>query len=122
VWFSESNPYKLSDKRLSIFWIQITSDIASDLQTCESECHFRLTTLKGVVFRIRSIQVFQLVDERNVGRKPKSLSFEGAGAMPLTTITAWGALYDKTYDMVEENHLLKTVANLIDNKRNCLLQ
>ena len=36
---------------------------------------------------------FQLVDERIVGRKPKSLSFEEAAAMPLTTITAWEALY-----------------------------
>jgi NADPH:quinone reductase-like Zn-dependent oxidoreductase len=32
---------------------------------------------------------FHLVDERIVGRKPKSLSFEEAAAMPLTTITAW---------------------------------
>ena len=31
----------------------------------------------------------------NVGRKPKSLSFEEAAAMPLTTITAWEALYDR---------------------------
>jgi NADPH:quinone reductase len=38
---------------------------------------------------------FHLVDERIVGRKPKSLSFEGAAAMPLTTITAWEALYDR---------------------------
>ena len=37
---------------------------------------------------------FHLVDERIVGRKPKSLSFEEAAAMPLTTITAWEALYD----------------------------
>ena len=38
---------------------------------------------------------FHLVDERIVGRKPKSLSFEEAVAMPLTTITAWEALYDR---------------------------
>ena len=38
---------------------------------------------------------FHLVDERIVGRKPKSLSFEEATAMPLTTITAWEALYDR---------------------------
>jgi NADPH:quinone reductase-like Zn-dependent oxidoreductase len=40
---------------------------------------------------------FHLVDERIVGRKPKSLSFEEAAAMPLTTITAWEALYDRLY-------------------------
>jgi NADPH:quinone reductase len=38
---------------------------------------------------------FHLVDERIVGRKPKSLSFEEAAAMPLTTVTAWEALYDR---------------------------
>jgi NADPH2:quinone reductase len=38
---------------------------------------------------------FHLVDERIVGRKPRSLSFEQAAAMPLTTITAWEALFDR---------------------------
>jgi zinc-binding alcohol dehydrogenase family protein len=38
---------------------------------------------------------FHLVDERIVGRKPDSLSFAEAAALPLTTITAWEALYDR---------------------------
>jgi NADPH2:quinone reductase len=38
---------------------------------------------------------FHLVDERIVGRKPTSLSFEEAAAMPLTAITAWEALFDR---------------------------
>jgi NADPH:quinone reductase len=38
---------------------------------------------------------FHLVDERIVGRKPKSLSFVEAAALPLTTITAWEALFDR---------------------------
>ncbi|MFL6237518.1 MAG: zinc-binding alcohol dehydrogenase family protein [Thermoanaerobaculia bacterium] len=38
---------------------------------------------------------YHLVDERIVGRKPRSLSFEEAAAMPLTTITAWEALFDR---------------------------
>ena len=38
---------------------------------------------------------YHLVDERIVGRKPKTLSFEQAAAMPLTTITAWEALFDR---------------------------
>ncbi len=37
----------------------------------------------------------QLVDERLVGHKPKSLSFAQAAALPLTTITAWEALFDR---------------------------
>ncbi len=36
-----------------------------------------------------------LIDERIVGHKPDSLSFAEAAAMPLTTITAWEALFDR---------------------------
>jgi len=36
-----------------------------------------------------------LVDERIVGRKPASLDFAQAAAMPLTAITAWEALFDR---------------------------
>lgn len=36
-----------------------------------------------------------LVDERIVGRKPKSLSFAEAAALPLTSITAWELLFDR---------------------------
>ncbi len=36
-----------------------------------------------------------LVDERIVGRKPTSLSFAEAAAVPLTTITAWETLFDR---------------------------
>ena len=38
---------------------------------------------------------FHLVDERLVGRKPKSLSFIEAAALPLTTVTAWEMLFDR---------------------------
>jgi len=37
---------------------------------------------------------FHVVDERIVGRKPKSLGFAEAAGMPLTTITAWEMLFD----------------------------
>ncbi|MDP3176114.1 MAG: zinc-binding alcohol dehydrogenase family protein [Phenylobacterium sp.] len=37
---------------------------------------------------------FQLVDERIVARKPQSLNFAEAAAMPLTTLTAWEALFE----------------------------
>lgn len=36
-----------------------------------------------------------IVDERIVGYKPKSLNFADAAAMPLTSITAWEALFDR---------------------------
>ncbi|MEH3155027.1 MAG: zinc-binding alcohol dehydrogenase family protein [Gordonia paraffinivorans] len=35
-----------------------------------------------------------LVDERVVGRKPSSIDFGEAAALPLTTITAWESLFD----------------------------
>tara|TARA_R110000868_G_scaffold2384_7_gene17737 strand:- start:17871 stop:18881 length:1011 start_codon:yes stop_codon:yes gene_type:complete len=38
---------------------------------------------------------YQLVDERIVGSKPKSLSFAVAAALPLTTITAYEAFFDR---------------------------
>ena len=36
-----------------------------------------------------------LVDERIVGRKPKTLDFVQAAALPLTTLTAWEILFDR---------------------------
>lgn len=38
---------------------------------------------------------YQLVDERIVGNKPKSLSDSEAAALPLTTITAWELLFER---------------------------
>src|SRR6202008_2467907 len=38
---------------------------------------------------------FHLVAERIVARKPKKLDFAQAAAMPLTSITAWEAFYDR---------------------------
>ena len=38
---------------------------------------------------------FHLVDERIVGGKPESLDFVHAAALPLTSITAWEALFDR---------------------------
>ena len=38
---------------------------------------------------------YHLVDERIVGRKPASLDWSEAAALPLTAITAWEALFDR---------------------------
>lgn len=45
--------------------------------------------------RAGSNSEFHLVDERIVGAKPRTLDFEEAAALPLTTITAWEALFDR---------------------------
>src|SRR5829696_979495 len=49
----------------------------------------------GSVARPGSYATLQLVDERIVGRKPRSLDFAAAAAVPLTAITAWEALFDR---------------------------
>ena len=49
----------------------------------------------GDITRSGSNAQFQLVDERIVGFKPKSLSFAEAAALPLTTITAYEAFFDR---------------------------
>lgn len=38
---------------------------------------------------------WHLIDEHLVGKKPKSLSFSQAAAMPLTSLTAWELLFDR---------------------------
>ncbi len=38
---------------------------------------------------------FQLVDERILARKPESLNFAEAAALPLTSLTAWEILFDR---------------------------
>jgi len=48
----------------------------------------------GDVTRSGSNAEFQAVDERIVGRKPKSLDFIDAAGLPLTSITAWEMLFD----------------------------
>jgi NADPH2:quinone reductase len=49
----------------------------------------------GAIDRPGANAQLHLVDERIVGRKPKSLSFTEAAALPLTSITAWELLFDR---------------------------
>ena len=49
----------------------------------------------GAINRQGSNAEYQLVDERIVGRMPASLDFAEAAALPLTTITAYEALFDR---------------------------
>ena len=49
----------------------------------------------GDITRSGSYAQFQLVDERIVGHKPKTLQHAEAAALPLTTITAFEALFDR---------------------------
>jgi zinc-binding alcohol dehydrogenase family protein len=49
----------------------------------------------GDITRRGSNAEFQAVDERIVARKPASLGFADAAALPLTTITAWETLFER---------------------------
>ena len=49
----------------------------------------------GAINRDGTNAEFHLVDERIVGPKPASLDFPQAAALPLTTITAWEAMFDR---------------------------
>jgi zinc-binding alcohol dehydrogenase family protein len=49
----------------------------------------------GSITRPGSYSEYHLVDERIAGRKPGSLTFADAAALPLTSITAWELLFDR---------------------------
>ena len=49
----------------------------------------------GDITRSGSNAEYQLIDERIVGHKPKNLSVPEAAAMPLTSLTAYEALFDR---------------------------
>lgn len=49
----------------------------------------------GSILRPGANSALHLVDERIVGRKPATLSFAEAAALPLTTLTAWELLFDR---------------------------
>lgn len=49
----------------------------------------------GSIARPGANAEFQLVDERIVSIKPKSLSFSESAALPLTSITAWELLFER---------------------------
>jgi NADPH2:quinone reductase len=49
----------------------------------------------GSILRQGTNSEFHLVDERIVGKKPRTLSFAQAAALPLTSLTAWELLFDR---------------------------
>ena len=63
----------------------------------ENTSHFApgdIVYYAGDITRQGSNAEYQLVDERIVGKKPKSLSDAEAAALPLTAITAWELLFE----------------------------
>ena len=57
----------------------------------------------GAINRSGSYSEYQLVDERIAAKKPASLSFAEAAALPLTSITAWEALFERLHIPKDKN-------------------
>ncbi len=49
----------------------------------------------GSITRPGTNSEYHLVDERIVGRKPRTLDFAEAAALPLTAVTAWELMFDR---------------------------
>lgn len=67
----------------------------------------------GDVTRSGTNAQYHLVDERVVGRKPATLDFAQAAALPLTAITAWELLFDRmpySIDMEGNSRSLLVIA------------
>ena len=67
----------------------------------------------GDITRSGTNAQLHLVDERLVGRKPTTLDFAQAAALPLTTITAWELLFDRmpyAIDMEDNERTLLVIA------------
>lgn len=63
----------------------------------------------GAIHRPGTNAEYHLVDERIVGRKPGSIGFAEAAALPLTAITAWEMLFDR----LDVNRPVATKANAL---------
>lgn len=67
----------------------------------------------GDLTRQGSNAEYQLVDERLVGHKPKSLSAAEAVALPLTAITAWEMLFEHLHIQQQTPGQLRPTAEII---------
>ena len=63
----------------------------------------------GSIIRAGSNSEFQLVDERIVGHKPRSISNAETAALPLTVITAWEGLFERLQISHEKSEQQKTL-------------
>jgi NADPH2:quinone reductase len=64
----------------------------------------------GTINRRGSNAGLQLIDERIVGHKPKTLDFAQAAALPLTSVTAWEVLFDRLALKHESDGILLVMA------------
>jgi NADPH2:quinone reductase len=74
-------------------------DVAGVVEAVGAECSLFKSGdevfYAGSITRPGGNSEFHLVDERIVGRKPQTLDYAEAAALPLTAITAWEGLFDR---------------------------
>lgn len=92
--------YKIRLSRPSESGPQILGwDVAGIVEAVGAECELFApgdeVYYAGDISRQGGNSEYHLVDERIVGQKPKTLSFEEAAAIPLTGITAYESLFDR---------------------------
>ncbi len=63
----------------------------------------------GSIGRAGCYSELHLVDERSAGRKPATLDFTAAAALPLTALTAWESLFDRLRIDLDGRHRGRTV-------------
>ncbi|MBL4602456.1 MAG: zinc-binding alcohol dehydrogenase family protein [Emcibacteraceae bacterium] len=63
----------------------------------------------GCITKPGSNSEYQLVDERIAAKKPTSLGFAESAALPLTTITAWEAIFERLGVSKDGNDAGKTI-------------
>jgi NADPH2:quinone reductase len=63
----------------------------------------------GDITRSGTNAELHLVDERIVGRKPKSLDFAASAALPLTSLTAWELMFERMRIDIDGAHRGKTL-------------
>lgn len=82
-------------------------DVAGVVEEVGSDCtHFRPgdeVYYAGDITRPGGNSEYHLIDERIVGKKPASLSFGEAAALPLTSITAWESLFHRLNFSITNN-------------------
>lgn len=60
----------------------------------------------GELNRPGSYAEYQLIDSRLIAKKPATISFAEAAALPLTSVTAWEALFERGFKFTKETKVL----------------
>lgn len=86
---------KKDDGKFSVLGWDVSGKVVSTGPDCEFFSEGDEVYFSGNVSSEGNNSEYSKVDERIVGKKPQSLSHAEAAALPLTSLTAWEALFDR---------------------------